>query len=154
LTELVCVGSRIDFVVVGIGCNVNSRDFPADIPATSLRLLRAEQPPLDVRQLAEKLLAALDHFYRHYLQAGAAPIVEAFAAAAGLGEAHPPICVTTAGQTLRGVPIGLGRGGELLVRTAAGTVEVVHSGDVAMAQAPAASSQAAVAGYHNQGQIL
>jgi len=145
LTELVCVGSAIDFVVVGIGCNVNSTAFPSELAATSLRLLlgRAQdQPQLDVRPLAERLLAAMADWYGRYLADGPAPIVEAFASAAALGPQHPPIRVESwqggfkqgaSAVAISGVPIGLGENGELLVRSESGAIKTVLSGDVSLA---------------------
>lgn len=132
LTELVCAGSAIDFVVVGIGCNVNSSSFPPELAAISLRQLApAGAPSFELRRLAERILDSLEHWSRCYLEEGAAPIIAAFAAAAALGPAHRPITVSTLDRTLTGVPVGLGLDGELLLHTAAG-VERVLTGEVAL----------------------
>lgn len=132
LTELVCAGRAIDFVVVGVGCNVNSSGFPPELVATSLRNLAPEgAPPFALRRLAERLLDALEHWSGRYVQEGAGPIIEAFAAAAGLGPGHRPIAVATLDRTITGVPVGLGLDGELLLHTATG-VERVLTGEVAL----------------------
>lgn len=140
LTELVCAGSSIDFVVVGIGCNIHGTTFPAEISATSLQLLTglADTPGanLKARHLGQQLLAAFEGWYQRYLQQGPEPIVEAFAAAANLGPQHPPIQVSTSCGILHGVPVGLGVQGDLLVRRADGTLECVRSGDVGLIAPP------------------
>lgn len=133
LMELVCAGSAIDFVVVGIGCNVNSTDFPPELTATSLRSLAGDgwSEAFDLRRLAGRLVAAVEDWSRLYVEEGAAPIIEAFAAAAGLGPGHRPITVSTVGRTVSGVPVGLGLDGELLLHTADG-VERILTGEVAL----------------------
>lgn len=139
LTELFGLSGSIDFVVIGIGCNVRTRDFPVGVPATSLACLLPPsavdgRPPLSPRLVAERFLASLFHWYERYLQSGPAPITEAFSAYASLGPSHPPVEVKLRPDepSLRGIPIALGPDGELLLQTAAG-IERVLSGDVVMA---------------------
>ena len=38
LTEMNAEATRVRYIVVGIGINVNQASFPKDLPATSLRL--------------------------------------------------------------------------------------------------------------------
>jgi BirA family biotin operon repressor/biotin-[acetyl-CoA-carboxylase] ligase len=135
LTEMVCAGGAIDFVVIGLGCNVNTSAFPPELAATSLRQVSGLSSPLDLHQLAQRLLGELDDGYRRYLELGPSPLLCAFAEAARLGDAHPEVTVTTPQKTLRGVPIGLGSEGELLLRIPSGQIERVLSGDVAMSVA-------------------
>lgn len=150
LTELVCAGSAIDFVVVGIGCNLLSRQFPPELAATSLSLLAASDGPgspptqaapgggevgFSPRAVAERLLGFLASDYALYLQEGAAPILARFGQAAGFGQTQKEVVVHaalgTGGDTIvKGVPIGLGQDGELLLRTPEGPVVRVLSGDL------------------------
>lgn len=139
LTELFGLSGTIDFVVIGIGCNVRTRDFPAGVPATSLACLLPSSavdgsPLLSPRLVAERFLAALFHWYERYLQCGPTPITDAFSAYARLGLSHPPVEVKLRPDepSLRGIPIALGPDGELLLQTGAG-IERVLSGDVVMA---------------------
>lgn len=149
LTELFGSAGSIDFVVIGVGCNVASRSFPSGVPGTSLELL---YPPLSLaatprapltRSLAERFLAALAAWYERYLSDGNEAITAPFAAAAGLGPEHPLLRVQSGHEdTPRvGVPIGLGPAGELLLQTATG-IERVLSGDVEMAAAMAHTESA------------
>lgn len=136
LTELFGLSGTVDFVVIGVGCNVRSRTFPADVPATSLALLLADTaaaPTVTPRLVGERFLAALTAWYERYLLGGPAPITEAFAEYAQLGPDHPPVEVKLRPDEppLRGIPIALGLDGELLLQTASG-IERVLSGDVLM----------------------
>jgi BirA family biotin operon repressor/biotin-[acetyl-CoA-carboxylase] ligase len=68
LTELNAEATRIRFVVVGIGINVNQREFPPELAeiATSLRL-ESEKDWSRV-QLAAALLQSFDREYRRFLE--------------------------------------------------------------------------------------
>lgn len=145
LTELFGSAGSIDFIVIGVGCNVLSREFPPGVPGTSLRLLASTfesgeaLPAPTPRTVAEPFLRALSIWYERYLSAGAAAVTSAFAGAARLGPLHPPVRVQVGRDdtALCGVPISLGSDGELLLQTAGG-IERVLSGDVEMTrQAPA-----------------
>lgn len=141
LTELFGLSGTVDFVVIGVGCNVASRDFPPGVPATSLGRLydAAGSTPTSPstptpRQVGERFLVALSGWYERFLASGPAPIFAAFADYARLGPAHPEVEVKLRPDEapLRGIPIGLGEAGELLLKTAHG-LQPVLSGDVVMA---------------------
>jgi BirA family biotin operon repressor/biotin-[acetyl-CoA-carboxylase] ligase len=149
LTELVCVGARIDFVIIGVGCNVNGRAFPPDVVATSLRLLgestdhpifsQLDSKAAAIDRLGELFLVALADFYELYLTGGAPPIRQAFIRAAELGPQHPKVVVKSVKSaaapdgTLTGVPIDLGAEGELILQTESGAIATILAGDVALA---------------------
>lgn len=62
LTEMNAEATRVRYIVVGIGINVNQPSFPSDLPATSLRLVTgSEWSRVD---LAAALLKSLDREYR------------------------------------------------------------------------------------------
>lgn len=134
LTELVGSMSAIDFVVVGVGCNVTATTFPPELTATSLALLvdagRTQPAALSAQRLAEGFLSALEVRYQGLLIEGLPPTLRAFEQAAALGKDHPPIVVQT-GSTHRieGIPLGLGNSGELLIQEAGG-LRAILSGDV------------------------
>ena len=75
LTELSAERGRIEYVVVGVGINVNQRraDFPEDLraSATSIRLATRRKQSR-VRLLAE-FLKSFEHEYAHYSKKGLRP---------------------------------------------------------------------------------
>jgi BirA family transcriptional regulator, biotin operon repressor / biotin---[acetyl-CoA-carboxylase] ligase len=54
---------RVDHVVVGIGLNVNQREFPADIAARATSLATETQNPIDRSGLLKSLLKSLEDEY-------------------------------------------------------------------------------------------
>lgn len=63
LTETVFNGNKLDRVLVGIGLNVNQRQFPGELQdtATSMRLAKGEE--LDREAFLAGLLARMEHQY-------------------------------------------------------------------------------------------
>lgn len=137
LTELVCSGGQVDFVVIGVGVNVNCLQFPAELAATSLRaVLPAPQLPLDVRGFATQLLSQLQDRYEEFLAAGSEPIRRAFAAhAAYLGQ-PAPLTVNTGDRVISGTPLGLLEDGALLIRDAAGQLHTIVAGEISSPLTP------------------
>jgi len=62
LTEMNAEATRVRYIVVGIGINVNQASFPKDLPATSLRLTTGSE--WSRVELAGALLKSLDREYR------------------------------------------------------------------------------------------
>ena len=62
LTEMNAEATRVRYIVVGIGINVNQASFPKDLPATSLRLATGSE--WSRVELAGALLKSLDREYR------------------------------------------------------------------------------------------
>lgn len=131
LTELVCSGGRVDFVVIGVGVNLNCLSFPPELVATSLRaMLPPPAPPLSVRDFATRLLAHLQDRYEQFLAAGPGPILRAFESHADYLGQPAPITVHTGDRVLSGTPVGLADDGALLVRDAAGQLHQVVAGEI------------------------
>lgn len=132
LTELVCAAGRIDFVVVGIGCNVNTLAFPPELVATSLRLARggAATPELPVATVAQVLLERLSAQYERFLAVGPAPALRAFELhAAFIGQAEP-VQVRSGEQSLYGHAEGIDPDGALRLRGLDGTLHRVVAGEL------------------------
>lgn len=131
LTELVCSGGRVDFVVIGVGVNVNCLHFPPELIATSLRAMLPPPPPLlEVRDFATRLLARLQDRYEQFLAAGPGPILRAFEAHADYLGQPAPLTVHTGDRVLTGTPVGLADDGALLIRDAAGQLHQVVAGEI------------------------
>jgi BirA family biotin operon repressor/biotin-[acetyl-CoA-carboxylase] ligase len=124
LVESQLQGDRLQAVVVGIGLNVASREFPAEIAAraTSLALLGA--PRLEREPLLEDILEAIAARLDAYQRTGVAGILSELNSADALR-----------GKRVRvDDQIGVGRGldeqGRLLLKDDAGNVHAILSGTV------------------------
>lgn len=131
LAEATFEGDRLDFVVVGMGLNVNTdfADAPSFIaPATSLRL-ELGQP---VERLA-LLVAYLDGVARRYArwQRGESPHQEWASRLITLGQ---PVTAYLGDQTLSGLAQGVDPDGALLLRSADGTLYRLLAADVSSHQ--------------------
>ena len=65
LTEMNAEATRVRYIVVGIGINVNQASFPKELPATSLRLATGSE--WSRVEVAAALLKSLDREYRNLI---------------------------------------------------------------------------------------
>jgi BirA family biotin operon repressor/biotin-[acetyl-CoA-carboxylase] ligase len=128
LTEMNAEATRVRYIVVGIGINVNQTSFPKELGATSLRLATGSE--WSRVELVGALLKSLHREYRGLVESPDAHegILQRFAANSSwvLGK---KIRVEENGSAFEGTTEGLDPHGFLRVRTAHG-VQTVLSGKV------------------------
>ncbi len=125
LVESILSGSRVDAVIVGIGINVRTRAFPAEIAerATSLALL-GDLVALDRAELLADVLAGLDRDVEPAMARGLGLVHARLAAADALAGAR------VQGEPGEGVAEGIDTDGRLLVRGDDGIVRRWAAGEV------------------------
>jgi BirA family biotin operon repressor/biotin-[acetyl-CoA-carboxylase] ligase len=130
LNELDAETERINYLVLGIGVNLNMRaeQFPADLryPATALAIETGK--PVERLAFTRRLLENLDRLYAVYHAEGFAPVMEAWKQYFDL--VGRSVEVDCQAYRLRGEVIGLDEDGALLLRSPEGTEQRVLSGDV------------------------
>ena len=116
----------LEHVILGIGLNVNQRDFPAPIRglATSARIETGRAHA--VEEVLEVLLAGLDGWYGHFLDGGLGALLPAW-----LGRAQGIGRRARAADGREGVAVGLAADGALLLLTDSGETLRVIAGEVA-----------------------
>ena len=117
----------LEHVILGIGLNVNQRDFPASILtlATSLRIETGREHGVD--EVLGAVLVALGGWYGRFVEAGLEVVRPAWLERAqGIG------CRARAADGREGVTVGLAADGALLLRTDQGETVRVVAGEVAM----------------------
>ncbi len=132
LTEMHAEPDHVNFVIVGIGINVNHTRLPEELApiATSLRL---ETGKAHSRlELLAKLLRSLDRYYNRFLAEGAEPILKRFAEVSSYARGKR-VRISTATETYVGTTAGLEPSGLLRVECEDGRTQVVISGDVSEA---------------------
>jgi BirA family transcriptional regulator, biotin operon repressor / biotin---[acetyl-CoA-carboxylase] ligase len=132
LVEAILQGNRVEAVVVGIGINVHTRDFPEDIAPRAASIALVSECPPDRGEILADVLAALDRDLE-------------LVAARGLGLVHARL---TSADALRGEPVssdngsGIAEGidleGRLLVRKSDGILARWGAGEVHLATEPTA----------------
>jgi BirA family biotin operon repressor/biotin-[acetyl-CoA-carboxylase] ligase len=117
-------------VIVGIGINLRSSNFPAELSqtATSIEAETGQQPD------PETLLQTLTHFFTRFYELlhesnGPQKIREAWIerSSYAFGKA---VKVALENETIRGVTRGIEENGALRVELDSGEVRIVHAGDV------------------------
>ena len=133
LVEMEANRRRVDYVVVGIGINLNHMEFPPELgdTATSLRMETGRRWSRE--SVLHPVLRSLEACYELHRTLGAAPILEAFQRASSYAsgrrvviEGLPP---ESSGPN-RGVTAGLNSRGMLLLRADDGTVVPIVAGSV------------------------
>jgi BirA family biotin operon repressor/biotin-[acetyl-CoA-carboxylase] ligase len=129
LTEMNAEATRVRYIVVGIGINVNQSSFPSDLPhATSLRVVTGSE--WSRVELTAALLKSLEREYRQLLAQPhtRSTILKRFAENSSWVR-NKEVRIEENGATLEGTTEGLDERGFLRVRTAQG-VQTILSGTV------------------------
>jgi BirA family biotin operon repressor/biotin-[acetyl-CoA-carboxylase] ligase len=128
LTEMNAEATRVRYIVVGVGINVNQASFPKDLSATSLRLQTGSE--WSRVELASALLKSLDREYRQLLENADAreSILRRFSENSSWVQGKD-VRIEENGSSFEGTTAGLDARGFLLVRTPKG-IQTVLSGTV------------------------
>ena len=123
--------NAVDFVVIGIGLNVNQTDFPPDFAgrATSLRLEQGRD--VDRAALLRETLRALETHYLTIMKRGFNAILPLWLARTRM--INKQITVSQDGATLSGVVTGLSPEGALIMQTN-GAEKTLYAGDVSIVE--------------------
>ena len=127
LTEMASEASRVRYVILGVGINVNAQEFPDDLAdrATSLRLVRGQR--VDRGDVLAAFIHAFEPIYDDFVAHGPSAALSEWHRYATLGQ----VCwVDREGGRIEGVAEGVDELGALLVKTAAGDSVSVHAGEV------------------------
>lgn len=127
LIESSVSGTKVDHVVVGIGVNVHTRDFPEELAsiATSIAL-EAKAAALDRAEILADILSGLDRDVEHVAHRGLGLVHARLTKADALRDRE----VESDDGALRGVAAGIDAEGRLLVRTSSGTITPVTAGEI------------------------
>ena len=132
LTEMSAEMDRVNYVVIGIGINVNiaPEDFPAELRAIATSLMQMKGAPMPRVAFLQELLRALDDLYTSVQREGFAPVLAAWREyAVTLGQEVRVI--GPAGVEFEGVAADIDAEGALLVDMAEGRRRVL-AGDVSI----------------------
>jgi BirA family biotin operon repressor/biotin-[acetyl-CoA-carboxylase] ligase len=132
LTELSAEIEKINFIVVGIGINVNQKeeDLPKELKDKAVSLHIAAGRTFHRAAILQVILAKYEELYHNYLQNGFAPILQAWRELnSTLGQ---EVVVKSPEGSFVGRAEDVNADGCLLVRKASGELETVIVGDVSI----------------------
>lgn len=125
------VGSQVDYVVLGVGVNVNvDRAALGDEECGATSLSEAAGRPIDRNAFAAAYLNHLERWGHVYRRGGPTAVLTAWRGRNGL--AGRRVLVREAGRTHRGRVLGVNAHGEIVLETAPGAVRAMAGADLVM----------------------
>ena len=130
LTEMGVRDGKIDYAVIGVGINVNIKEFPEEMAdkATSLYLESGKE--FDRSQIPGLVMEAFEEYYEKFAETcDLSGLKEEYESI--LANYNQPVRVL-AKEPYEGVARGITDGGELLVEKTDGTIVAVSAGEVSV----------------------
>ncbi len=118
-----------DFVVLGIGLNVNQGSFPDELSGQAITLKQAARRPIERAPLLAELLGHLEQRYRALLDGDDTKIRTAYEARLHRNGQSVTLHTTDDGTPVSGTVHGISDAGALLLETNSG-LQAFHAGDV------------------------
>ena len=128
LTEIATTGSKIDFVIVGIGMNINQEKFPKSLSQTAASLYQILGKPLKLDQVLEQLLQSFDEWYTAYLKQGFSVIKEMWEEKSVI--IGREVEVRDHRKRIKGLALGIDKNGARLLQIPSGETVPVYTGDL------------------------
>lgn len=126
LAEAAFTGNQLDYVVLGMGVNINSGPPPDLLTEYAATSLAAEAgAPCDREAIAQAILAA---FAQRYPQLGTPALAQAWSG--HLAMRGQPVKVVGPAETVEGVLLDVRADGALILQLANGATHTVLAGDV------------------------
>ncbi len=147
LTETVLEENRVSAVVIGIGINITTEEFPDELNAIATSLaIESVRTGSKVPTRLDVLLACLSEFEQRWTDWLAGTVAEKSSSSQSQDlpawiQDYRAICATlgrdvqiisASGQTLFAKAIDLSAGGDLIVRLADGTQQTISAGEVSV----------------------
>ena len=121
----ILVEARHDFVVLGIGLNVGTGEFPAGLEATSVRLETGQE--VDRVMVLSEVLRSLGGWARE-IGSGFPDLLDRVRERCALSGEN--VCLMSGERRVQGRALGIGDGGELLLETEKGEEAFVQAHEV------------------------
>jgi BirA family biotin operon repressor/biotin-[acetyl-CoA-carboxylase] ligase len=131
LLEMDSEADHVNFVVVGMGVNLNMgpNGLPSPLRASAASLMGIGGVEVSRSEFVCALYSSLEKWYKGYTTSGFARALSAWRGY--FASEGRPVKVASLGRALSGICAGVDADGALLVRAPSGAIERVISGDVA-----------------------
>ena len=126
LTEMVSGVSQVNYVITGLGINVNNRISPA-LRATAISLKETIGRNLPKQELLRKVLEKFDKYYLDFRKQGMGPIIKEYKGMSAVLDKE--VKIECADEIVEGKALDIDEYGALIVETEKGKKRVV-AGDV------------------------
>lgn len=126
LVESALSGAKVEYVVVGIGINVHTRELPEELSTIATSMALEGGTDLDRAEILASVLTSLDRDVELVASRGLALIHARLTRYDGFANR----AIESTDGTLKGTACGIDLEGRLIVRTADGTLTKVASGEL------------------------
>lgn len=131
LTEMTLEARSIEYVIVGVGINVNQQEFPEDIRETATSLTCESGREFSREELLQKVLEYFEADYEIFLKTeDMSLLMEDYNA--WLVNMDSQVKVLEPSGEYTGMACGINEKGELLVKKENGQIEKVYAGEVSV----------------------
>ncbi len=132
LTEMDAEMEKVNFLVVGIGINVNIPldGFPEELGKTAMSLCVAAGRRVSRLELLRQLLREFEFRYRSWLTSGLGPVLEEWRARCVT--LNCPVSISTIKESWEGWAEDVDEGGALILRLPGGTRQRFMAGEVSL----------------------
>ena len=131
LTEMGLQGTKIRYVGIGVGLNVNIPEFPAELSDKATSLFLESGKKTDRNQVVALVMEAFEENYEKFVQTCDLSLLKNDYENI-LANYRQPVRILDKNNPFEGVCTGLNDKGELLVRVSAGTEKAVGAGEVSV----------------------
>lgn len=128
LTETSTEMDVIDYVVLGVGINVNTPDFPSELKETATSVFLESGNTFDRVKLMQEFLHQFERLYSTFLQSGFEAIGERWGELSLL--TGKQVLVAMIDRSCSGRVMRLDRDGALIIKGKEGELEKIYSGDI------------------------
>lgn len=130
LTEMALNGTEIDYVIIGIGINVNNKDFPEEISDTASSLFLELGKEIDREMLITEVWKQFAVYYELFMQTGDLSLLREEYEAVLINKGKKVKVLDPLGEYV-GIAKGITNTGELIVDTE-GNLRYVSGGEVSV----------------------
>ena len=131
LTEMFLDGSKIDYIVVGCGFNLNQKMIPEELKESATSLVLEKEDTYSIQTVLDKSLAEFEKYYERFLEISSLEFVLA-EYNDWLVSLNSEVRVLDPKGEFCGISKGINESGELLVELPDGKTEVVYAGEVSV----------------------
>lgn len=135
LSEMSCDSEQVRWMVVGIGCNVNTDRFPEEIASIATSLLAVTGKKQNRAFLLAEILNRMETWHDQYVAKGAKPVLDAWRKWPNMLGTEVTALFTEADEKLSGIARDIDENGALVLALPDGTETTVLSGDVHLGSA-------------------
>ena len=129
LMESTVQNRKLDYAVIGIGLNINQKNFADDLRNSATSLSNACDREFDRKELFCRILSSLELQYQHVSKGDFSTVIREWKARTAIFGKQ--IKLTSAHDIIRGVAVGLASDGGLVVETNS-QQRVFYAGDVTL----------------------